>query len=69
VEVIYKDPVRSGIPLGHHLGERISVIIVPLGDVMQLDSSELVLQLMHLLAVRVHEGAFAVGLLQDLVYH
>jgi hypothetical protein len=36
---------------------------------MQLDSSELVLQLTHLLAVCLHEGAFAVGLLHDLVHH
>jgi hypothetical protein len=36
---------------------------------MQLNSSELVLQLTHLLAVGIHEGAFTVGPLQDLVYH
>jgi hypothetical protein len=36
---------------------------------MQLDSLEFALQFAHLLAIGVHEGAFAVGHLHDLVYH
>jgi hypothetical protein len=36
---------------------------------MLLNSSELVLQFMHIHAVRVHEGALAVGLLHDLVHY
>jgi hypothetical protein len=69
VEVIEEDPVGRVIPLGRHLAEHIGVVVVPPRDVTQLDSLELVIQLTHLLVVCVHEGAFAVGLLHDLVYH
>jgi hypothetical protein len=69
VEIVDEDLIRSRIPLGRHLGECISVVVVPSRDVMQLDSLELILQLTHLLVVCVHEGAFVVGLLNDLVYH
>jgi hypothetical protein len=56
-------------PLGCHLSECISIIVVPPWDMMQLDSSELVLQFAHLRVVRVHEVAFAVGLFHDLVHY
>jgi hypothetical protein len=36
---------------------------------MQLNSLEFFLQLVHLLALRFHEAALAVGLLHDLVHH
>jgi hypothetical protein len=67
--VIDEVPVGSGIPLGRHLGKRIGVVVVLPGDVMQLDSLEFALQFAHLLEIGVHKGAFAVGLLHDLVYH
>jgi hypothetical protein len=69
VEIIDEDPAGNGIPLGHHLGECIGVIVVPSRDVMQLNSLEPILQFGDLLALCVHEGAFAVRLLHDLVYH
>jgi hypothetical protein len=69
MEAVDENPVRSWILLGCHLSERIGVIVVPPGDVMQLDSLEFALQFAHLLAIGVHEGAFVVGLLHDLVYH
>ena len=42
-------------------------MIVLLGDVMQFDPLEFVLELAHLLAVCCHEGAFVGGLLHDLI--
>jgi hypothetical protein len=36
---------------------------------MQINFLEFALQFAHLLAKGVHEGAFAAGLLHDLVYH
>jgi hypothetical protein len=69
VEVVDKDPTRGGIPLGCHLSECINIIVVLPRDMMQLDSLELVLLFAHLQAVRVHEGAFTVGLLHDLVHY
>jgi hypothetical protein len=69
VEVVDEDPTGGGIPLGCHLSECISIIIVLSRDMMQLDSSKLVLQFAHLQAVHVHEGALTVGLLHDLVHY
>jgi hypothetical protein len=69
VEIVDEDLARNGIPLGHHLGECISIVVVPPMDVMQLNSPEPVLQFADLLALCVHEGDFAVRLLHDLVYH
>jgi hypothetical protein len=43
VEIADEDPIGNGIPLGRHLGECIGIIVVPLRDVMQLDSSMFVL--------------------------
>jgi hypothetical protein len=44
MEIVDEDPTGNGIQLGRHLGECINVVVVSLRDVMQLDSSELVLQ-------------------------
>jgi hypothetical protein len=41
MEVVDEDPIGSGILLGRHLGKCISIVVVPPGNVMQLDSSEL----------------------------
>jgi hypothetical protein len=43
MKIVDEDPARNEVPLGHHLGERINVIIVLQRDVMQLASSEFVL--------------------------
>jgi hypothetical protein len=43
VEVVDEDPVRSGIALGRHLGERIGVVVVLPWDMMQLNSLKFVL--------------------------
>ena len=67
MDVVDEDPARGWIPPGGQFCEEISGIIVPSRDVMQLDSLELVLELAHLLAVCCHEGAFAGGLLHDLI--
>jgi hypothetical protein len=69
VQVVDKHSIGDGIPLSCHLSEYISIIVALLRDVMKLNSSELVLQFMHLHAVRVHEGALVVGLLHDLVHY
>ena len=67
MEIIDEDPARRWIPPGGQFCEKISGIIVLLGDVMQLDPLEFVLELAHLLAVCYHEGAFAGGFLHDLI--
>ena len=67
MEIVDEDPTRGWIPPGGQFCEKISGIIVLLGDVMQLDSLEFVLELAHLLAGCRHEGAFAGGLLHDLI--
>ena len=59
MEIVDEDPARRWIQLGG--------IVVLSGDVMQLNPLEFVLKLAHLLAVCCHEGAFAGGLLHDLV--
>jgi hypothetical protein len=69
VEVIDQDPNGGGIPLGYHLIECISIIVVLPQDMMQFDSSEFLLQFVQLRAIHVHEGAFVVGLLHDLVHY
>ena len=67
VEVVYKDPIGGRFPSIRQFHEEVSGIIVLSRDMMQLDSSKLVLELAHLLAVRRHKRAFAGGLLHDLV--
>ena len=67
MEIVDEDPARGWIPPNGQFCEKISCIVVLLGDVMQLDSLEFVLELAHLLAVCRHEGAFAGGHLHDLI--
>ena len=68
MEVVYKDPVGGRFLSCHQFCEEVGCVVVLLGDMMQFDPSELVLELAHLLAVRRHERALAGGLLHDLVY-
>ena len=65
--VIDEDPAWRWIPPGGQFCEKISGIVVLLGDVMQLDPLEFVPELAHLLAVCCHEEAFVGGLLHDLI--
>ena len=67
MEIVDEDPARRWLPPGSQFCEKIGGIVVLLGDVMQLDPLEFILKLAHLLAVCCHEGAFARGLLHDLV--
>ena len=67
MEIIDEDLARRWISPSGQFCEKIGGIIVLLGDVMQLDPLEFVLELAHLLAVCCHEGDFAGGLLHDLV--
>ena len=67
VDVIDEDPAWGWILPGGQFCEKIDDIIVLSGDMMQLNPLEFVLELAHLLAVCCHEGAFAGGLLHDLI--
>ena len=67
MKVIDEDPVRRWNPPGSQFCKKIGGIIVLVGDMMQLDPLEFVLKFAHLLAVCYHEGAFARGLLHDLI--
>ena len=67
MELIDEDPAQKRIRPSGQFCQKISGIVVLSGDVMQLDPLEFVLELAHLLAVCLHEGAFAGGLLHDLV--
>ena len=67
MKVVDEDPIWRQNPPGSQFREEVSGIIVLLGDMMQFDPSELVLELAHLLAVCYHERALAGGLLHDLV--
>ena len=67
MEVIDEDPARRRILPGGQFYEKTGGIVVLSRDVMHLDPLEFVLKLVHLLAVCYHEGAFAGGLLHDLV--
>ena len=67
MEIIDEDLARRRTSPGGQFCEKIGDIVVLSGDVMQLDPLEFVLDLAHLLAVCCHEGAFAGGLLHDLI--
>ena len=67
MEVVDEDPARRRILPGGQFCEKIGGIVVLSGDMMQLDPLEFVLELTHLLTVCRHKGAFAGGLLHDLV--
>ena len=67
VKIILEDPIwRWNMP-GNQFCKKIGGVIVLSGDMMLLDPLEFVLELAHLLAVCCHEGAFAGGLLHDLI--
>ena len=65
--VVDEDSAQGRISPGGQFCEEISGIAAPSRDVTQFDPLEFVLELAHLLAVCCHEGAFAGGLLHDLV--
>ena len=67
MEVVDEDPAWRWIPPGDQFCKKIVGVVILSGDMMQLDPLEFVLKLAHLLAVCCHEGAFARGLLHDLV--
>ena len=67
MDVVDEDPAWGRIPPGGQFRKEIGGIVVPSRDVMQFDPLEFVLELAHLLAVCCHEGAFAGGLLHDLI--
>ena len=67
MEIIDEDPIRRWNSPGSQFCEKISGIVVLSGDMMQFDPLEFFLELAHLLAVCYYEGAFARGLLHDLV--
>ena len=67
MKVIDEDPIWRRNPPGSQFCEKIGSIVVLSGDMMQLDPLDFVLELLHLLAVCDHEGAFVGGLLHDLV--
>ena len=67
MDVIDEDPGWGWILPGGQFYKKISGIVVLSGDVMQLDSLEFVLELVYLLAVCCHKGAFVGGILYDLI--
>ena len=67
MKVVDLDPNQRWNPSGNQFCEKIGGIVILLGDMMQFDPLEFVLELAHLLAVCYHEGAFARGLLHNLV--
>ena len=67
MDIIDEDPAWGWIPPSGQFGKKISGIVVLLGDMMQLDPLEFVLELVHLLTICYHEGAFVGGLLHDLI--
>ena len=67
MKVINEHPIWRRNPPGSQFCEKIYGIVVLLGDMMQFDPLEFVLELEHLLAICCHEGAFTRGLFHDLV--
>ena len=67
MQVIDEDPARRWIPSGGQFCKKIGSIVILSRDVMQFDPLEFVLELVYLLVVCCHEGAFVVGFLHDLV--
>ena len=67
MDVVDEDHAWGWIPPGSQFHEEIGGIVVPSRDVMQFDPLEFVLELAHLLVVCCHEGAFAGGLLHDMI--
>ena len=69
MDVVDEDPARGWIPPGSQFCKKIGGIIILSGDMIQLNPLEFVLKFVHLLALCCHEGAFAGGLLHDLIDH
>ena len=67
MEIIAEDPIWRRHPPGSQFCEETGGIIVLLGDMMQFDPLEFVLELAHLLAICYHKRALVGGLLHDLV--
>ena len=67
MKIIDEYPISRRHPPGSQFCEEISGIVVLLGDMMQFDPSEFILELAHLLAICYHERALVGGLLHDLV--
>ena len=67
VEVVDEDPAWGRVSPGGQFCEKIGIIVVLSGDMVQPDPLEFVLKLEHLLAVCCHEGAFVGGFLHDLI--
>ena len=67
MEVIDEDPAWGRVSPDNQFCEKIGGIVVLSRDMVQLDPLEFVLELVHLLAVRCHEGAFVGGFLYDLI--
>ena len=67
MEVVDEDPAWRRVSSGGQFYEKIGDIVVLLGDKVQLDPLEFVLELAHLLAVCCHDGAFVGGLLHYLI--
>ena len=67
MKIIDEDPIQRRSLPGHQFCEEISDVVVLSEDMMRFDPSEFVLELAHLPAICCHEGAFARGLLHDLV--
>ena len=66
MEIVDEDPSWRRHPPDSQFCEEIGGIVVLLGDMMQFNPSELVLELVHLLAICYHERALTGGLLHDL---
>ena len=67
MEIVDEDPACRRIRPSSQFCEKIGGIVVLSVDMMQLNPLEFVLELAHLLVVCCHEGAFAGGLLHDLI--
>ena len=67
MKVVDEDPIQRLNLSGSQFCKKIGGIIVLSGDMVYLNPLEFVLKLANLLAVCCHEGAFARGLLHDLV--
>ena len=67
MDIIDKDSIGGWISPGGQFCEEIGGGVVLSRDMMQFDPLEFVFELAHLLVVCCHEGAFAGGLLHDLI--
>ena len=68
MDVIDEDPAQGWILSRGQFCKEIGDVVIPSRDMMQFDPLEFVLEPAHLLVVCCHEGAFAGGLLHDLIH-